>query len=339
MARPLTRRRLGRSGPDVAELCLGTMMFGDRTGADEASAMIARYIGAGGNFIDTADSYSGGAAERITGRATEGCRDEIVLATKVGNPVPGVAGSGGLSAGWIGRALDASLDRLATDWIDLYWLHLDDEETPLEDTVAALGQALTDGKIRAWGVSNFRGWRVVELMRVADTLGVARPIAGQPYYHALNRLAEIDYLPACAHFGLGVVPYSPLARGVLTGKYASGIPEGSRAARGDKRIAETEMRPDLLAAAARFAAHAETRGVAPADLALAWVTANRAVSSVLIGPRNMEQLDGYLGSTAVTADAEDEAAVDAICPAGSVIGQWHDPRYPYRGRITGENGE
>jgi aryl-alcohol dehydrogenase-like predicted oxidoreductase len=335
MAELLQRKRLGATGPEVSRLCLGTMMFGDRTDEAEATDMVARYLEAGGNFVDTADTYSGGASERITGRALEGRRDDVVLATKVGNPVKDVAGSGGLSARWIGEALKHSLDRLRTDVIDLYWLHLDDEGTPLEETVGALGRALADGKIRAWGFSNYHGWRIAELVRVADSLGVARPLAGQPYYHALYRLVEIDYLPACGHFGIGVVPYSPLARGVLTGKYADGIPEASRAARGDKRIAETEMRPELLDAARAFARHAATRGIAPADLALGWVLANRLVSSVLIGPRTMDQLDAYLAGAPTVTGPEDEAAIDAICPPGSVIGQWSDPRYPFRGRVTG----
>lgn len=330
---PLPKSRLGARGPEVARLCLGTMMFGDRTDEAEATDIVARYLEAGGNFIDTADSYSGGASERITGRAIEGRRDEIVLATKVGNPVKGVAGSGGLSGRWIAQALDASLDRLGTDVIDLYWLHLDDEATPLEETVATLGQALADGRIRAWGFSNYHGWRVAELVRVADSLGVARPLAGQPYYHALYRLAEIDYLPACGHFGLGVVPYSPLARGVLTGKYAGGIPEGSRAARGDKRILETEMRPELLEAASAFARHAAARDMGSIDLALGWVLGNRLVSSVLIGPRTMAQLDAYLAAAGTVTGAEDEAAIDDICPPGGVIGRWSDPRYPFRGRL------
>ncbi len=328
-------RTLGRDGPVVSRLCLGTMMFGDRTDEGEAAEMVAAFAEAGGSFIDTADVYADGASERIVGRALARDRDRWTLATKAGNPMPGRPGSGGLSAPWIAEALAASLDRLGVDRIDLCYLHKDDEVTPFEETVAAIGQAIAEGRVRAWGLSNFRGWKIAEMVRIADHLGVPRPIAAQPYYHALYRLAEIDYLPACAHLGLGVVPYSPLARGVLTGKYAGGTPEGSRAARGDARIMETEMRPELLAAAAEFDAHARATGRRTADLALAWVLANEIVTSVLVGPRTMEQLRGYLDALATSVTAEDEALVDRLVPSGGTAGAGYaDPRYPYRGRVV-----
>lgn len=320
----------------VSTLCLGTMMFGDRTDHAEACDMVDCFSAAGGNFIDTADSYAVGDSERVTGLALEGKRETFVLATKVGNSMPSVAGSGGLSARWISQALEGSLERLRTDYIDVYWLHLDDETTPLDETIDALGQALASGKIRAWGFSNFRSWKIAEMVRIADRLGVDRPLVGQPYYHALNRLVEIDYLPACNHFGLGVVPYSPLARGVLTGKYAGGIPETSRAARGDVRIAETEMRPEVIEAARAVTAHAEKVGLTSVKLALGWVMANRLVSSVLIGPRTMAQLHDYLAAGHITLTSDDEAAMDAIVPSGGVVGIWSDPRYPFRGRVVSE---
>jgi len=328
------RRALG-AGPAVSRLCLGTMMFGDATDAGEAREIVAAFAEAGGNFIDTADVYADGASERIVGDAIRDDRADWVLATKVGNPMRSVPGSGGLTPGYVAQALDASLDRLGVDRIDLYYLHLDDEATPLEATIAAMGQAVADGRIAAWGFSNFRGWKIAEIMRLADRLGAPRPIAAQPYYHALYRQAEIDYIPACVHFGLGVVPYSPLARGVLTGKYAGGAPEGSRAARGDARIAETALRPELLAAARAVEAHVAPSGRRVADVALQWVLANRAVTSVLIGPRTLAQTQAYLAAMACPYDAADEAAVDAIAPPGAVIGTWSDPKYPYRGRVRG----
>ena len=328
-------RRMGRGGPVVSRLCLGTMMFGDRTDEGHAGEMIAAFAEAGGTFVDTADVYAGGASERIVGRAVARDRRRWTLATKVGNAMPGQDRSGGLSASWIAEALDASLERLGVDHVDLYYLHRDDEVTPFEETVSAIGQAIAEGRVRAWGLSNFRGWKIAEMVRVADHLGVPRPIAAQPYYHALYRLAEIDYLPACAHYGIGVVPYSPLARGVLTGKYAGGTPEGSRAARGDARILETEMRPELLAAAAEIDAHARATGRRTADLALGWVLANEVVTSVLIGPRTMEQLGGYLDALATPFMDEDEALVDGLVAAGGTAGAGYaDPRYPYRGRVV-----
>lgn len=329
--RSLRRRRLGR-GPEVSELCLGTMMFGDQTAEPEAREIVARFAAAGGMFVDTADTYAGGQSERIVGRAIASDRDRWFLATKVGNAVAGLANSGGLSARWIRAGLDASLDRLETDRIDLYYLHRDDEVTALDETIAALGQALADGKIGAWGFSNFRPWKIAQMVCIAERLGVAPPMAGQPYYHALYRAAETDYLPACAHFGIGVVPYSALARGVLTGKYRSGLPEGSRASRGDKRITETEMRPALLAAAAEVDAHAQATGRRTADLALRWVLENRIVSSVLIGPKTAAQLDDYLQGPSCSWGAGDEEFFETLVPAGCVVGAYSDPAYPVRGR-------
>lgn len=328
----LRRRTLGRDpGPSVSELCLGTMMFGGRTDPAAATDIIARFAAAGGNFIDTADTYGAGESERITGNAIESDRERWVLATKVGNKVGGKGG--GLSARWIAQALDASLDRLGCRSIDIYYLHRDDEETSLEEVITALGQSLADGKIAAWGFSNFRGWKIAEMIRIADRLGVARPIVAQPYYHALYRSAEVDYLPACRHFGIGVIPYSPLARGVLTGKYRTGVPAGSRADSGDKRIAETEMRPELLSAARRIDEYVRGSGRNTADVALHWVLENAAVSSVLIGPRTPEQLDAYLRGPFVDYSDDDERFIDGIVPTGQVVGTYADPAYPIRGRF------
>jgi aryl-alcohol dehydrogenase-like predicted oxidoreductase len=325
---------LGQGGPLVSRLCLGAMMFGDQTDEGEAREMVAAFAEAGGSFLDTADGYAGGASERILGRAIAASRDRWTVATKIGNPVEGVAGSGGLSAGWIARGLPMSLERLGLEAVDLLYLHREDEATPLEETIEALGEALEAGWIRAWGFSNVRAWTIAEMVRLADRLGVARPLAAQPYYHALYRLAEIDYLPACRHFGIGVVPYSPLARGVLTGKYADGLPEGSRAARGDRRLHETELRPETIHAASHLGAHAEATGRRLADLALQWVLANRIVASVLIGPRTMAQLHAYLAAPACRFGPEDEALVDHLVPPGGVLGAYADPRYPYRGRVV-----
>ncbi|HEY7647122.1 MAG TPA: aldo/keto reductase [Hyphomicrobiales bacterium] len=330
----LDKTRLGARGPEVSRLCLGTMMFGDQTDEGEAAEIIARYAEAGGNFIDTADQYAGGASERMVGRAIGGDRGRWVIASKGGNPVTGVSGSGGLSALWLRQAIDQSLDRIGVDKIDLYYLHLDDEETRLEETIGALGEMIAAGKIGGWGFSNFRAWKIAEMIRIADALGVARPIAAQPYYHALYRLIEIDYLPACAHFGIGVVPYSPLARGVLTGKYNDGTPEGSRAARGDKRMMETEFRPEAIDAARRIAEYVKPSGRPMAGFALAWVLANRLISGVVIGPKTLAQLEDYIALASTPYGEADEAFMNDLVPSGSAAGYaYADPRYPYRGRV------
>ncbi|MDN2565528.1 aldo/keto reductase [Aquibium sp. A9E412] len=329
----LHKTPLYRDGPRVARLCLGTMMFGDQTDEAEAGRIVEAYLAAGGDFFDTADVYAGGASETILGRLLKPVRQDVFVATKVGNPVAGVAGSGGLSPEWIERAASMSLDRLATDSIDLYYLHVDDNHTPLDEVIGALGGLLSAGAIRHWGFSNFRPWKIAEMVRVADRLGVARPVVAQPYYHMLNRVAEADTIPACRHFGIGVVPYSPLGRGVLTGKYRGGTPEGSRAARGDARLMETEFLPETLARAAEAADHAERRGRTPSGLAIRWVLANQQVSSVLIGPKSTAQLDGYLAAAREAYDGEDETFLSGLCAPGATPVPAHfDPRYPFDGR-------
>lgn len=319
----------------VSRICLGTMMFGDRTERGEAGAIVDTYAEAGGNFLDTADTYAGGASETMLGRLIEGRRDRFVLATKVGNPMPGQPGTGGQSARYIRQALAASLDRLGVDAVDLLYLHRDDETTPLEETVVALGQAIADGQTRHWGLSNIRAWKVAELVRLCDREGVPRPVALQPYYHALYREAERELLPVCQHYGIGVVSYSPLARGVLTGKYRDGVPAGSRGARGDVRIGETEMRPANLDAARALDEHVRPSGRDTGHVALRWVLASAIVTSVLAGPRTMAQLSGYLAAFDTAYTREDESFVEDLVPAGCSAGStYFDPRYPFRGRVV-----
>ena len=333
-------RNLGKSGLKVSPICLGTMMFGDRTDAAEAGRIVASARDAGVNFIDTADVYAKGESEKITGKLIAADRDRWVLATKLANPMPGPGGGDdpnrrGTSRKWMMRAVEESLARLATDYIDIYYLHRDMEDTPVEETVTAMGDLIRAGKIRHFGVSNFRGWRIAELVNVCRSLGIPRPVVCQPYYNAMNRQPENDILPACAHYGIGVVPYSPLARGVLTGKYKPGAtPEAeSRAGRKDKRFMETEFREESLAIAQKVKAHAEKKGMSPGHLAFNWVLANPIVTSVIAGPRTLEQWSDYLGALDRKFDAEDESLIDSLVRPGhpSTPG-YNDPNYPLRGR-------
>ena len=216
-------RRLGDSGLEVSEICLGTMMFGDRTDAATSQRIIASAFDAGVNFIDTADVYVKGASESIVGPAIAANRRRWILATKVGNPLTKKPHDGGLSRRWMLAACDDSLARLATDYIDIYYLHKDDTETPLSETIEAMGDLIRAGKIRYFGVSNYRGWRIAEVVGVCADLGVPQPVVCQPYYNAMNRGPEVEILPACDHYGIGVAPYSPIARGLLTGKYRPGV--------------------------------------------------------------------------------------------------------------------
>jgi aryl-alcohol dehydrogenase (NADP+) len=330
-------RRLGDSGLDVSVVCLGTMMFGDRTDAATAGRIVASALEAGVNFIDTADVYAKGASEKIVGPAIAANRRRWILATKVGNVMTEKPHDGGLSRRWIVQACDDSLKRLATDYIDIYYLHKDDTDTPLDETIDAIGDLIRAGKIRYFGVSNYRGWRIAEVAAVCAELGVPRPVVSQPYYNLFNRTPEVEILPACDYYGLGVVPYSPLARGVLTGKYVPGkdAPAESRVARKDRRILETEFRPESLAIAQTLRAHAEKKGLTAAQFAIAWVLSNRIVSSVIAGPRTFEQWNDYLSAVGRRLDAEDEALVDSLVTPGhpSTPG-YNDPAYPFYGRIV-----
>ena len=330
-------RKLGASGLKVSPICLGTMMFGARTDAAEAGRIVDSARAAGINFIDTADVYAKGESERVTGKLIADDREKWVLATKVGNAMGKGPNETGLSRGWMMRAIDASLRRLNTDWIDIYYLHLDDASTPLEETLVAMGEIIGAGKARYFGVSNYRAWRIVQIAELCARLGVPAPIACQPYYNAMNRMPETEVLPACAGYGLGVVPYSPLARGVLTGKYAPGQAPaaGTRAGQKDKRMMETEFREESLAMAQTLKAHAEKRGMSAGQFALNWVLNNRIVTSVLAGPRTLEQWTGYLGALEHRFSAADEALVDSMVKSGhpSTPG-YNDPRYLTAGRPT-----
>ncbi|MBV8912797.1 MAG: aldo/keto reductase [Acetobacteraceae bacterium] len=328
-------RNLGRSGLRVSPLCLGTMNFGGPTDEATAGRIIARAKEAGVNFIDTADAYTGGKSEEIVGRAIRADRDAWVLATKVANPIQPDANGGGTSRKWIMRAAEASLRRLGTDYIDVYYLHKEDHATPLEETVRAMGDLVRDGKVRYFGVSNYRAWRVAEICAWCDRVGLARPVVSQPYYHALNRVAELEQLPACAFYGLGVFSYSPLGRGILTGKYdpAAPPPADTRAGRHDRRMLQTEWQPHSLRLAQEIAAHAAAAGVSPEAFAVRWVLNNRLVTGIVAGPRTEAQWESYLAALQAPFTAADEAFVTERVPAGHhAVPGYNDPAYPIEGR-------
>jgi aryl-alcohol dehydrogenase-like predicted oxidoreductase len=336
-------RSLGRAGVKVSPLCLGTMMFGGASDPGTSRRIIEKAKDQGVNFIDTADAYNDGRSEEVVGAAIRAARTHWVLATKLANPMGGKGpNEGGLSRRWVIEAAEASLRRLGTDWIDLYYLHKEDHSTPLEETVRAMGDLVRQGKIRYFGVSNYRAWRVAEICNICDRLGIDRPVASQPYYNAMNRQPEIEHLPACAHYGLGVVAYSPLARGVLTGKYdpAGAAPEGSRAGRRDKRMMETEFRAESLALAREIRAHAEARGMTAGQFAFNWVLNNRLVAAAIGGPRTIEQWDDYVGAFRHPFAAADEALVDRlVAPGHPSTPGYNDPQYPIEGRVPWVKGE
>jgi aryl-alcohol dehydrogenase-like predicted oxidoreductase len=313
------------------------MMFGGAADAAASERIIAVARDSGVNFIDTADAYTGGESERIVGSAIKGDRDHWILATKAGNELDGIDGSGGLSRRWLSQAIDGSLTRLGLDYVDVYYCHIDDGDTPLEESIAALGDIIAQGKARWFAISNFRAWRHGEVVRVCDNLGVPRPIASQPYYNAFNRMPEVEIIPACDHYDMAVVPYSPVARGVLTGKYLPGaaFPADSRAGRGDERIMTSEFRPESLALAQQVKAHAEKRGMTAAQFAFAWVIHNQLVTAAIAGPRTEEQLNDYLGAVDLELNADDEALIDAmVAPGHPSTPGYSDPAYAIEGRVV-----
>jgi aryl-alcohol dehydrogenase-like predicted oxidoreductase len=332
-------RVLGRSGMSVSEICLGTMNFGGPTDETESRRIIDDAGAHGVNFIDTADVYTDGRSEEICGRAVRGKRDAWIVATKVGNIYRGSdaeGGTGGLSRRWMTIAAERSLKRLGLDVIDIYYVHRVDPKTPWDDIIATFGDLIRSGKIRYWGLSNVRAWHIAEIAHLCRAQNVPQPVVLQPYYNLLNRQPETEVLPAAHNYQLGVVPYSPVARGVLSGKYKLNVAPAadSRAARQDRRMMETEWRPESLAIAETLRAHAERKGATLVDFALAWVLNNRAVTSVIAGPRTFEQWTSYLSGLRFTWTAEDEALVNGLVTTGhpSTPG-YNDPSYPIEGRL------
>lgn len=330
-------RNLGRSGLKVSPICLGTMLFGGRTDEATAGRMVARAREAGVNFIDTADVYEKGKSEEIVGRILGKARPGWVLATKLCNAMGEGPNERGLSRKWIMDAAEASLRRLGTDYVDILYLHKEDHSTPLEETVSAVGELIRQGKTRYFGVSNHRGWRVAEIVRICERLGIDRPVVSQPYYNAFNRMPEVEHLPACDHYGLGVFPYSPVARGVLTGKYEPGKPPpaDTRAGTNDTRIRQTEWREESLVLARKVRAHAEKRGMTATQFAVLWVLNNKFITGVIAGPRTPEQLEDYLAVFKHGFTKEDEALIDSMVVTGhSSTPGYNDPAYPIEGRPT-----
>ncbi len=328
-------RTLGRCGVKVSQLCLGTMMFGDPTPEDESLRMIGVALDAGINFLDTADKYNAGESERVVGKVLAGRREEIVLATKVTLPVGDGPNQAGSSRKHIIEGCEASLRRLGTDYLDLYYLHKPDPDTPIEESLSALDHLVTQGKVLYVGVSNFAAWRVAHALGVQALRGWDPLVAVQPLYNIANRDIEVELLPAAAELGLGVVTYSPIARGVLTGKYARDAepPAESRAGRGNERLMQTEYREANFELARHVVALAEEVGCTAAQLAVAWVMANGLVTCPIIGPRTMEQLEDNLGALDVVITPELEERIDVLVPPGEHTGWgFQDPSFPVTGR-------
>jgi aryl-alcohol dehydrogenase-like predicted oxidoreductase len=324
-------RSLGRTGMQVSPLCLGAMMFGawGEPDHDVSIKIINRALDAGINFIDTADVYSQGESEEIVGKALAGGRrDAVILATKVHSQMgvqlgeQGDPNKRGNSRRWITREVENSLRRLQTDWIDLYQVHRPDPATDVEETLGALTDLQRQGKIRVFGSSTYPAHEIVEAQWVAERRGLGRFVTEQPPYSILVRSIEADVLPTAEKYGMGVIPWSPLAGGWLTGRYRKGqdVPESRRAQRlpGRYDLSNPGNRAKLDAAE-ELALLAEDAGLSLIHLALAFTLAHPAVTAPIIGPRTMEQLESQLGALDVTLGDDVLDRIDKIVPPGATL--------------------
>jgi len=307
-------RRLGRTGLKVSNLCLGAMTFGNaQWGCDEPTAgrIVARFLDAGGNFIDTADVYSNGVSEEITGRALRSRRQQIVLATKVAGPMGAGPNDLGVSRKHILDAVDASLRRLGTDYIDLYQVHAYDPTTPLDETLRALDACVRAGKVRYLGCSNYSAWQLMKATALARELGTSRFDSLQPQYSLVCRTIEREHIPLCQEEGIGVIPWSPLGGGLLTGKIRKGAaaPAGSRAAV-DASMRERFSSERNLAIAETLAGVAATLGKTSSQVALAWLIGQPGVSAPIFGARTLEQLEDNLGAADLVLPEEARKRLD-----------------------------
>lgn len=330
-------RTLGRSGLKVSEIALGAMMFGGPTGEAEAQRIADHAADLGVNLIDTADVYEKGRSEEVTGRVIRARRGQWIVASKVAQPTGPGPNDRGLSRVHVVAAVEASLRRLGTDHIDIHYIHRVDPAVPWEELAETFGDLIRAGKVRYWGLSNVRGWHIPVIVNACRAVGAPAPVVLQPYYNLMNRQPEVEVLPAARFSGLGVATYSPIARGILSGKYLPGsnAAPDTRAGRSDKRMMETEWRPESLAIAAKLRTHCTAKGVSLVQFAVAWVLNNAAVSCVIAGPRTFEQWAGYPGALDYVWTAEDEALADSLVTPGhpSTPG-YNDPGYPIEGRFA-----
>lgn len=321
-------RSLGRTGMKVSALCLGCMMFGYRTEEADSMDIIDRAIDAGVNFLDTANVYSRGRSEEFVGKALKrnGKRDRIVLATKVhGRMDDDDPNAFGNHRRHIIQQCEASLRRLQTDYIDLYQIHRPSSDVPIDETLRALDDLIRAGKVRYIGTSTFAAWQVVESLWASKELGLNRFVSEQPPYHLLDRRVERELVPMAQTYGIGLIPWSPLAGGFLTGKYrrGQGMPEGARYQEGHPRNESlfNEAAFDVLDVVEEIA---KEKGCAPSQLALAWVAHQPAITSPIIGPRTKEQLDDNLGALQVQVTDEDRARLDKVARPGRAIAPYYD---------------
>ena len=312
---------LGRTGVKVSKLCLGTMMFGRRTSEQDSIPIIEHALEQGINFIDTANMYAVGQSETIVGKvlSKNNRRNSTVLATKVffhmdkSDP-----NAGGISRRHIVRACEDSLRRLQTDWIDLYQMHRPQADIPIDESLRAMDDLIKSGKVRYIGSSMFPGWRIIESLWAAKELGLNRLVCEQVAYHLLDRTAEREVIPAAQSYGLGVITWGPLCGGLLSGKYKRDDMSAEGRWQGGKDNLGREVTPKAFDVIEVLVKIAKRKSCTPSQLALAWNAAQPGITTPIIGPRLLEQLQDNLGAVKVTLDAEDIAELDAVAPPLSV---------------------
>jgi aryl-alcohol dehydrogenase-like predicted oxidoreductase len=332
-------RSLGRTGVKVSSLCLGCMMFGGRAGPEEFMRIIDRALDAGINVLDTANVYNRGRSEEIVGEALRrtGRRHQVILATKVHGVMdesdPNARGN---SRRHIIAQCEASLRRLQTDYIDLYQIHRPQPDIPIDETLRALDDLVRAGKVRYIGTSTFAAWQVVEALWVSERYGLNRFVCEQPPYNLLDRRVERELLPMARTFGIAVIPWSPLAGGLLTGKYRRGMepPEDSRFAAVDRNpLYRRRMNERIWDVIEGLEPIAADKGVTLSQFALAWCMAQPGVTSPIIGPRTLEQLEDNLKALEVRITDEDRARIDAVIPPGQMVSPFYEAEFgphPYR---------
>jgi aryl-alcohol dehydrogenase-like predicted oxidoreductase len=320
-------RVLGQTGVRVSALALGTANFADPTPEDEAKQILERAIDAGVNLIDTGDSYGKGEAERIIGRALRksGLRKHVLLTTKVFPPTGPGPNDRGSSRLHILRACEESLERLQTDYIDVYFIHRFDPDTHQEETLAALDDLVRSGRVRYVACSTHPAWRVMEALAISDRRGYARYCCEQPPYNLLDRRIENELIPLCLEHGLGVIPWSPIAQGVLAGRYANATayPDGSRAANRGGIYAERINQPGIEVGK-RFVALANEAGIPPVQLAVLWVKDQPGVTAPIVGPRTLGHLDDFLPVGDMRLSDDVRTACDELVPPGTMVANFHN---------------
>jgi aryl-alcohol dehydrogenase-like predicted oxidoreductase len=319
-------RLFGRTGVKVSPLCLGTMNFGGVTNEADSIEIIHAALDAGINFVDTANSYNGGQSEVVVGKALQGRRDKVFLATKVHFKVGDGPNDEGNSRLHILRACEDSLRRLNTDHIDLYQIHRPNPEIPIDETLNALTDLVRAGKIRYFGTSTFPAWMVMESLAVSEREHLVRTVSEQPPYNLLDRRIENELVPLALRYNLAIMPWAPLAQGVLAGRYSSHqpLPEDSRASRMKGSIYAERVTSRGIEIGAKFTALARDHGKTPGQLALMWCKDQPAITAPIFGPRTLAQLQDVLPVLAMSLSAEERSACDDLNAPGGVVVNFHN---------------